>query len=79
MELNLAVDEINRMSPNFIPPQFNTCIKNFKCLHFHITTCFLNSKIHPLQVLRSVNATKVSADLAYKGFIAKCAWLSKAK
>ena len=27
MELNLAVGKINGVSPNFIPPTFNTCIK----------------------------------------------------
>ena len=27
VELNLAVDKINHVSPNYIPPTFNTCIK----------------------------------------------------
>ena len=33
MEHNLVVDEINHVSPNFILPKFNTCIKSFRCLH----------------------------------------------
>ena len=33
VELNLAVDKINSISPNFIPPTFNTSIKNSRCLH----------------------------------------------
>ena len=28
MEINLTVVRINRVSPNFIPPTFNTCIIN---------------------------------------------------
>ena len=30
VELNLAVGEINCVSPNFIPPTFNTCLKHYK-------------------------------------------------
>ena len=29
MKLNLTVVTINHVSPNFIPPTFNTCIINF--------------------------------------------------
>ena len=28
VELNLVFGNISRVSPNFIPPTFNTCIKN---------------------------------------------------
>ena len=47
MALNLVVGEINRVSPKYIVPTFNTCIKekNSKCLHFNIETWFLNSTI----------------------------------
>ena len=33
----------------------------------------------PYKFSRSINSTKVPADLAYEGFIAKCAWLSKVR
>ena len=74
VEQNLAVGEINHVSPNFILPTFNTCIntcsKNSKCLHFNIEAHFLNSTITitfpSTSFIRSIiNSTKVEADLAY--------------
>ena len=45
MEIYLAVGKINRTSPNFIPPTFDTCIK----LYIEVVTellCHHNQSIH---------------------------------
>ena len=46
VELYLVVGDIYRMSPTFIPPIFNACIKKSKRLYFiNVEACFLNSTI----------------------------------
>ena len=85
MELNLVFGKINFVSPNFILSAFNAWIKNSKCLHFNnIEAYFSNStntsyNMSLYKFSRSINSTKVPANLAYEDFIAKHTWLNEAR
>ena len=53
-------------------------------LNFNIEAYFLNStntsyNMSLYKFSRSINLKKVQADLAYEGFVTKCAWLSEAR
>ena len=76
MEINLAVEKLTVCCP---PPIFNTYITNSKRLHFNIKACFSNKWLlyGPQQVFKISQFNKVSANLAYQGFIIKCTTLDE--
>ena len=82
MELNFAVGKINFVLPNFIQSTFNTCIKTLNACTLILKHIFEEHKYYNMSLYkfsRSINSTKVSADLAYEGFITKFGWLSEAR
>ena len=60
MELTSAVEKVNCVPSNFIPPTFNVCVENSRCLCSLECATFLSRTCPLVQVLRFITSAYIA-------------------